>query len=137
MGWISGSSRWPARLMAMLVLGIASTALQARAGESAGRVFIVGFEVDPIAGVSEEQIAREGCAASIGHTAFRSALLPKPEDLAYDPRNVRAEVIFPGGEAYFIDALGVVRAARGGYFALDRRWFEQSVKQSGCKRAPR
>ena len=116
----------------------ASGTTDARPPKAMGKVYIWSFSIDPIAGISEREIANVGCQGVIAEADFHH-LLRKGSRLgrAYNSGNIRAEVVVNRDEIYFVDVGGVVRSSSGKAYALDTAAFQNMVKfVVPCHKAP-
>jgi hypothetical protein len=96
-----------------------------------GRVNYFDFDIDRITGILEENMGDHGCLYEISRSVFDRSVLPEqPARERYDPRDVRAKIVF-GSETVFIDRFGAARGNGGREFLIDKKLFASSLVAVG------
>lgn len=92
-------------------------------------VYFYGFRVERITGIHEGEIEKLGCLYSIRKRSFLKSVIPGAPSGHYQPRDVRAKVIFGPHDIYFVDRFGNGRHGAE-EFVVDRKMFAASLSQT-------
>lgn len=93
-------------------------------------VCFLDFRISLEVGRKESDIQQaKYCKYKISRTTFLSLLVPEPSNFHYEGRDVRAMVMLPVAEKYFIDVNGVVRFGDK-IFKVDKTAFFYAL--TGC-----